>query len=93
MKKAALIFLFIFSLVQALPAMYAWCNNTSIAFIIDEEKSDDKKEADTKVKKELLPYTKTDSSLDNKVHTAFISVETLFPPPCLKKLVPPPDHC
>jgi hypothetical protein len=92
MKKVALILLLIFSLVQTLPAVAAWCNTCSIAFIMDEEKGDDKKEADSKLKKDLLPFSKQDNSLDNKIHTAFLSSEKILPSPFLKKLVPPPDR-
>lgn len=91
MKIIAFIFLFIFSLVQVLPAADAVCNQSSVVLLIDEERGDDKKEGDTKVKKEFLHHFKQLSGFNQRINTAIHLAEKIHPSPCLEQLVPPPN--
>lgn len=94
MKKIAVIFLFIFALVQAGPAVCYLVTDATSMFIVDEEKGAEK--IDTEEKKEKKDYTgfSTQSSgFSYKINIAFLLAEKSQLPPFLKKLVPPPNFC
>lgn len=93
MKKTAFIFLFIFTLVQALPVVNALFNDSTIVLLIDEEKGEDKKETEIKDKKEFGHYALASSGYSQKMNTAIHIAEAILPSPCLEKLTPPPNFC
>jgi hypothetical protein len=93
MKKIASFILIIFTLVQATPALeHLFHNSSDIVFSIDEENSADKKvSADKKEIKDyqLIAYSVKIESL--KTTVAFHEAEKIQAPPCLEKLIPPPN--
>lgn len=90
-KKIAFIFLFVFTLVQVLPAAAVWSSSSTLIFMVDEEKSEDKKDNNQKDKKEFIPGNNNGKSFNNKVQTAFNTAEKLHPAPILAIQAPPPD--
>jgi hypothetical protein len=94
MKKAAFLFLFIFTLVQTLPVVNALHNQSSIVLLIDEENGENyKKQAEQKEKKEYGYYTLFSTCLAEKMNTAFHAAEAIHASPCLETLTPPPNFC
>jgi len=95
MKRIAILILFIFSLLQVVPAMQSLFNQENgIVFNIDEEKGDEKTEPNEKKEKK-----------DNSIHSLFVKAisaktkitihlaEKIHPYPCLDKFTPPPNFC
>lgn len=94
MKKAAFLFLFIFTLVQTLPVVNALHNQSSLLLLIDEEKGEDnKKQVEQKEKKEFSYYTLFSTCFAEKMNTAFHSAEAIHTSPSLETLTPPPNFC
>lgn len=93
MKKIAFIFLFLFSLVQAGPAVAALFSDSTTVFIVDEEKSDEKIEEVKKEKKESPDIGFRSLELSHQVSTALHVAEKIQASPCLQKLTPPPNFC
>lgn len=93
MKKTALFILLIFSLVQVLPALSSVvCENNSLVFNVDEEKSEDKQDKDEKkAKKDFLVVTPQNRHNTAKFNNASHSSEAIASSPCLEKLTPPPN--
>ena len=93
MKKIAAILLFLFALIQAGPAVTAFFSTSSVVFMVDEEKSDEKIEEGKKDKKEI-PFAAYQSlELSHQISTALHLAEKIQVPPCLEKLTPPPNFC
>jgi hypothetical protein len=93
MKKIAAIFLLIFALVQAAPAITSLFSDTTIVFIVDEEKGGEKIEEDKKDKKEN-PYVLFQSrELSHEVSTALHLAESIQASPFVKNPTPPPNFC
>jgi hypothetical protein len=95
MKKIAIFILFVFTMVQAGPAIQSLFNlDNGIVFNIDEEKGDEKTESNEKKEKK-----------DNSIHYLFVKAisaktkitihlaEKIHPYPCLDKFTPPPNFC
>ncbi len=93
MKKIAAILLFLFALVQAGPAVSALFSNSTIVFMVDEEKSEEKIEEIKKDKKEVPFVSKQSLELTHQISTALHVAEKIQAFPCLEKLTPPPNFC
>jgi len=93
MKKIAAILLFLFALVQAGPAVSALFSSSSVVFIVDEEKCDDKIEETKKDKKETSFVACQSLELSHQISIALHVAEKIQAPPCLEKLTPPPNFC
>ena len=93
MKKTAAILLFIFTLVQVIPAVSSLFSTTNAVFVMDEEKGDEKTEAEKKEKKENLTVFFGAEILSQHIDIAFHESEKIYPSPCLEKLTPPPNFC
>ncbi len=93
MKKISVILLFLFALVQAGPAFNALFSTSTVVFMVDEEKSEDKIEESKNDKKEIpfLAYLSVEFS--HRISTALHQAEKIQAPPCLEKLTPPPNFC
>lgn len=95
MKKIAIFILFVFTLVQVVPAMQSLFKlNNGLVFNIDEEKTGEK--TDTNEKKEKKDYSSLSlivKVLPTKAYVSFHHVERIHPSPCLEKLTPPPNFC
>ncbi len=95
MKKIAIFILFVFALVQVVPAMQSlFKQNNGLIFTVDEEKGGEK--TDNNEKKEKKDYSSL--SLVVKVVSAktcamFHLVEKIHISPCLENLTPPPNFC
>jgi hypothetical protein len=93
MKKIAAILLFIFTLVQAGPAVAALFSDSTTVFIVDEEKNNEKIE-DAKKEKKESPYIGYRSlGLSHQISTALHVAEKIQAAPCLEMLTPPPNFC
>jgi hypothetical protein len=93
MKKIAAIFLFLFALVQAGPAVTALFSPSSVVFMVDEEKGDEKIEETKKTKKEIPFVAHQSIEFSHQISTALHAAEKIQAPPCLEKLTPPPNFC
>jgi hypothetical protein len=93
MKKIAAIFLFLFALVQVGPVIYSLFSETNSVFVLDEERSEDKTEAEKKDKKDFTAFTRISGCFSHDVNTAIHLSEKIRPFPCLEKLTPPPNFC
>lgn len=95
MKKIALFILFVFALIQVVPAMQSIIKlDNGLVFNVDEEKGSEK--TDSNEKKEKKDYSSP--SLFVKVESiktcvAFHLSEKIYLSPCLEKLTPPPNFC
>lgn len=95
MNRIAILILFIFSFVQALPAMQSLFNlENGIVFNIDEEKGDEKTETnEKKEKKDYSSLTFFVKAVSAKANISFHLAEKIHPSPCMEKLTPPPNFC
>jgi Na+-transporting methylmalonyl-CoA/oxaloacetate decarboxylase gamma subunit len=93
MKKIAAILLFLFTLVQAGPAISTLFADEAVVFIVDEDKNGDKAEIEKKEKKEYAATALIINELSQKINTAFHLAEKIYASPCLEKLTPPPNFC
>ena len=93
MKKTAAILLFIFTLVQVIPAVSSLFSTTNVVFVMDEEKGDERTEAEKKEKKENFTVSFGAEILSQHIDIAFHESEKIYPSPCLEKLTPPPNFC
>lgn len=93
MKKTATILLFLFTLVQAGPAVASLFTGASSVFVMDEEKSEDKTETEKKEKKDFTFYTRIAGNRSRSTALAFHPGEHIGPYPCLEKPTPPPNPC
>ena len=95
MKMIAFFILFVFSLVQVVPALQSLCEpDNELVFNIDEEKGAEK--TDTNEKKEKKDYSSlmlVIKIIAIKTFAAFHIAEKIHPSPCLEKLTPPPNFC
>ena len=93
MKRIALILLVIFSLVQAGPAISSLISPSTIIFMVDEEKNEDKHKEDNKKesKKVLLRQSILSASVNPQITLSDLSKERILPPPFLEKVSPPPN--
>ena len=91
MKKIATILLFLFALVQAGPAVTALFPTSSVVFMVDEEKGDEKIEEIKKDKKEIVFVAYHSIELSHQISTALHVAEKIQAHPCLEKLTPPPN--
>jgi hypothetical protein len=94
MKKIALIFLIVFSLVQVMPAITAlYADNTTI-FMVDEEKSEEKNQStESKDKKIFSEFQSIAKEYSHKLNTALHVAEKIDSSPLLEKPTPPPNFC
>jgi hypothetical protein len=93
-KQIAVIFLFIFALIQAGPAICSLYTDTTSVFMLDEEKGAEKIDtAEKKEKKDYNYFSLQANVLAYKVNTAFQLAEKIRLSPCLEKLTPPPNFC
>lgn len=95
MKKIAIFILFVFTLVQVVPAMQSlFKTNNGIIFNIDEEKSDEKTETNEKKEKKFnSSHFFLVKAVSANANTSFHLAEKIHPFPCLEKLTPPPNFC
>lgn len=92
MKKIAFIFILIFTLVQAGPAIACLYNPEQAVFIVDEEKSEDKSKAEKKDgKKELSRPFSFYFQIQNIFSGIRTSDDLILPCPSLELLSPPPN--
>ncbi len=93
MKKIAAILLFFFTLVQAGPAISNLFSTSTTIFMVDEEKSGEKVEEIKKEKKEITIVTYQALEFSQIINIALHEAEKIQTPPCLEKLIPPPNFC
>lgn len=94
MKKIAAILLFIFTLVQAGPAVASLFSPSVSMFIADEEKGEEKSSEEKKSsKKDFTIYTQQVTEFNEQVITAVHLAEKVHPAPCIEKVSPPPNGC
>lgn len=93
MKKIASILLFLFALVQAWPAITSLFSPSTVVFMVDEEKSDEKNDETKKAKKEIPFVVHQSIEFSHQISTALHAAEKIQAPPCLEKLTPPPNFC
>ena len=94
MKKIAIIFLFLFTLTQAGPAIYSLFAHTTSVFIAEEEKGSEKADVlEKKDKKEYISIECAMQELSDKINIALHLAEKIQASPCLEKLTPPPNFC
>ena len=93
MKKIAILLLFLFTLVQAGPAVSAFFSEEAFVFIVDEDKTSDKAETEKKEKKDFTVTGILHYEFSHKINTAFHLAEKTYAAPCLEKLIPPPNFC
>jgi hypothetical protein len=93
MKKIAAILLFLFALVQVGPAVTALFSPSTVVFMVDEEKGDEKIEETKKTKKEIPFVTHQSIEFSHQINIALHVAEKIQAPPCLEKLKPPPNFC
>jgi hypothetical protein len=95
MKKIAFFILFVFTLVQAVPAIQSLFNvNNGIVFNIDEEKGDEKNEPNEKKEKKYNSiYSLFVKAISAKAKITIHLAEKIYLSPCLEKLTPPPNFC
>lgn len=91
MRKIAVIFLVMFSLVQAGPAVTALFSPSVPVFLVDEEKADEKTETEQKLKKDFTVFADHVSALSRQLNTAFHLAEKILAAPCIEKNTPPPN--
>ncbi len=94
MKQIAFLFLFIFALVQAGPAVCYMITDTASVFMVDEEKGAEKIDiGEKKEKKDYDGFSQQPTDFSHKINTAFLQAETIQLSPSLEKLSPPPNFC
>lgn len=93
MKRIALILLVIFSLVQAGPAIASLINQSTVVFMVDEEKNEDKQKEDHKKdsKKDCIRQNLQAAGLARESALAVLRSEKIHPSPCIEKVAPPPN--
>jgi hypothetical protein len=95
MKKIAIFILFVFALVQVVPAMQSlFKQNNGLIFTVDEEKGGEK--TDNNEKKEKKDYSSLSlvvKLVSAKTCAAFHLAEKIHTSPCLENLTPPPNFC
>ena len=95
MKKIALFILFVFTIVQVVPALQSVIKlDNGLVFNVGEEKGGEK--TDTNEKKEKKDYSSPSlfvKAESIKASVTFHLAEKIYPSPCLEKLIPPPNFC
>ena len=95
MKKIALFILFVFTIVQVVPALQSVIKlDNGLVFNVGEEKGGEK--TDTNEKKEKKDYSSPSlfvKVVSIKASVAFHLSEKIYLSPCLEKLTPPPNFC
>lgn len=83
---------FLFVLVQLAPAVCTMLQMDTALFIVDEEKSPEKRSmVDGKDVKQCTPAIHYNDILENKLNTAYQLSEHIRVSPCLEKFTPPPN--
>lgn len=95
MKKIALLLLVLFTAVQVVPAVQAWCDTGKVlVFNVDEEKHSGKQAPDDlKEKKFFADHFLQIRQLAVTIHASFQKDDAIPLSPCLEQLVPPPNFC
>jgi hypothetical protein len=94
MKKIAFLLFIMFAAVQVAPAVKAFFSETSLVFVADEEKGEEKSNtSDFKIKKDYVVFATHSFNFSHQINTAFHVAEKIHPSPCLLDLTPPPDFC
>jgi hypothetical protein len=95
MKKIAIFILFVFTLVQVVPAIQSLLkSNNGLVFNIDEEKNGEKTDAnENKEKKDYSSHSLFIKAISAKASVSFHLAEKIYTSPCLEKLTPPPNFC
>lgn len=93
MKKIAIIFLLLFTAVQAAPAVISFFSSVSVSFLIDEEKCEDSYKTDPgNESKSLFPSQDPELVLcGHKCIDFGQKPESIIHPPFLEKVSPPPN--
>jgi Na+-transporting methylmalonyl-CoA/oxaloacetate decarboxylase gamma subunit len=93
MKKIAVLFIFLFTLVQAGSAICSLVTSSAAFFLVDKEKGDEKPETEKKESKEKITVSEHSLFFSDKVSIAFHLIEKINPSPSLEKQTPPPNFC
>ena len=93
MKRIAAILLFIFTLVQVIPAINALITTNSTFFVMDEEKGNEKIETEKKQKKDYIINDLYSTTSSLSINIDFLLTEKLHSFPCVEKPTPPPNFC
>lgn len=95
MKKVAFFILFVFTLLQVVPAMQSLLKpDNGLVFNVDEEKTSEK--IDTNEKKGKADYSSLSFGIEAasvQINACFHLTEKIQPSPCLENLTPPPNFC
>lgn len=93
MNKTAVILLLLFGLVQVAPAVYTLFTETITVFVIDEEKSEEKIESESKVTSDFLVHEDLNDRFSAGLFTFFQETSFFYSSPSLEKATPPPNFC
>ena len=91
MKKTALLFLLVFSMVQAAPAVCSLFQETTVFFMVDEENSKENPDNDQKDKKDFTLLSLAGLFAAGELNTNLLQTENIRCFPCLDQLTPPPN--
>ncbi len=91
MKKTALLLLLVFSMVQAAPAVCSLFQDTTVFFMVDEEKSEENPDNDKKGKKDIALLSHTGLFAAGELNANLHQAENIRCFPCLEQLTPPPN--
>ena len=91
MKKIATIFLFLFIIIQAYPAINFLFEKTSTFFVIDNEKNGEKIDSNKKDKKDIIACLNLNGEFSHSINIAFHLSEKIYSSPCLEQHTPPPN--
>jgi hypothetical protein len=91
MKKTALLLLLVFSMVQAAPAVCSLFQETTVFFMVDEEKSEENPDNDKKGKKDITLLALSGLFAAGELNTNLHQAENIRCFPCLEQLTPPPN--
>ena len=91
MKKTALLLLLVFSMVQAAPAVCSLFQETTVFFMVDEEKSEENPDNDKKGKKDITLNSHAGLFAAIEINTSLHQAENIHRFPCLEQLTPPPN--
>lgn len=91
MKKTALLFLLVFSMVQAAPAVCSLFQETTVFFMVDEEWSEENPDNDKKGKKDITLHSLAGLLAAGELNANLHLAENIRCFPCLDQMTPPPN--
>lgn len=87
--------LLIFTAVQAVPAVISLISPSTVVFVMDEEKNEDKHKEDNKKESKKIFLRQSLQAVSELPQPAFSDrrSERILPSPFLEKVSPPPNFC